>query len=302
MTECTANNEDDPSPSACWLSALSGHALTASIVLPLVFGIASALAEPLTATEERGLKPKDSFKECDGCPEMVVLPAGSFTMGSPANWEDRQEREREGPQHSVTFARQFAVGKFAVTFDEWDACVADGGCDGYRPSDEGWGRDRRPVINVSWNDAKAYVEWLSHKTGKNYRLLSEAEREYVTRAGTSTPFWWGSSILPQQANYDSKWGYRERTVPVDTFQANPWGLYQVHGNVSDWTEDCWNASYSGAPTDGSAWTSGDCTIRVFRGGSWFSSATTLRAAYRNGNFTVVRNSYFGFRVARTITP
>ena len=154
-----------------------------------------------------------------------------------------------------------------MTFDEWDACVADGGCNGYQPSDEGWGRGRRPVINVSWDDAKAYVAWLSNKTGKTYRLLSEAEREYVTRAGTTTPFWWGSSISTSQANYDGtntygsgvKGEFRHETLPVDSFQPNPWGLYQVHGNVWEWVEDCYHESYAGAPSDGSAWTFEDCS-------------------------------------------
>ena len=163
-------------------------------------GVFPSGVTPLSPERERALKPKDTFKECDTCPEMVVVPAGSFMMGSPASEEDRSPHE--GPQHRVTFRPAFAVGKFAVTFDEWDACVADGGCNGYRPKDEGWGRGKRPVINVSWNDAKAYVAWLSRKTGKTYRLLSEAEREYVTRAGTTTPFWWGSSISTSQANYD----------------------------------------------------------------------------------------------------
>jgi formylglycine-generating enzyme required for sulfatase activity len=184
---------------------------------------------PLSAAEEQVLKPKDSFKECAQCPEMVVVPAGSFTMGSPDGEEGRIEEE--GPQHRVTFGRSFGVGKFAVTFEEWDACVADSGCNGYMPSDEGWGRWRRPVINVSWDDAKAYVRWLSRKTGKSYRLLSEAEREYVTRAGTTTPFWWGASISTQQANYNGNYAYgaeatgvsRRQTVPVDSFEPNPWG-------------------------------------------------------------------------------
>src|SRR6516164_4838068 len=160
---------------------------------------------PLSAAEERVLKPKDSFKECAQCPEMVVVPAGSFTMGLPDGEEGRIEEE--GPQHRVTFGKSFGVGKFAVTFEEWDACVADSGCNGYMPSDEGWGRGRRPVINVSWDDAKAYVRWLSRKTGKSYRLLSEAEREYVTPAGTTTPFWWGASISTQQANYNGSYTY-----------------------------------------------------------------------------------------------
>jgi formylglycine-generating enzyme required for sulfatase activity len=252
----------------------------------------------LTAAQERGLKPKDSFKECDKCPEMVAMPAESFKMGSPNSEKDRHKDE--GPQHRVTFDRAFAVGKFAVTFDEWDACVADGGCNGYRPSDEGWGRGGRPVINVSWDDAKNYAAWLSRKTGKTYRLLSEAEREYVTRAGTTEPFWWGLSISPQQANYEVK---HKQTVPVDSFQPNPWGLYQVHGNVWEWTEDCYHDSYNGAPADGAAWTTGDCSWRVVRGGSWFNLPRFLRAANRLKTPSVQRlYDIIGFRVGRTLTP
>src|SRR5262249_50892071 len=164
----------------------------------------------------------------------------------------------------------------AVTFDEWDACVQDGGCRGYAPADQGWGRGRRPVINVSWDDAKAYVTWLSGKTGRSYRLPSEAEREYVTRAGTTTPFWWGSSISLREANYNGTVAYaggptgesRQGTVPVDSFEPNPWGLYQVHGNVFEWVEDCWQAGYADAPPDGSARTPAGCQDRVIRGGSW----------------------------------
>jgi formylglycine-generating enzyme required for sulfatase activity len=264
----------------------------------------------LTVAEERALKLKDGFKECDKCPEMVVAPSGSFTMGSPESEQGRHNNE--GPQHQVTLARSFAVGRFAVTFDEWDACVAAGGCNGYKPSDQGWGRGRRPVINVSWDDAKAYAAWLSGKTEKTYRLLSEAEREYVTRASTSTPFWWGSSISPQQANFGgtytdgggSKGTYQKRTLPVDSFQPNPWGLYQVHGNVWEWTEDCYHDGYAGAPSDGSAWTSGgDCSRREQRGGSWLvDSAADLRAAFRVWNGAGNRFDNLGFRVGRTLTP
>jgi formylglycine-generating enzyme required for sulfatase activity/tetratricopeptide (TPR) repeat protein len=262
----------------------------------------------LTPAKERALKPKDSFKECDACPEMVVVPAGSFTMGSPAN--ELQRDDDEGPQHQVTFAQAFAVGKYAVTFEEWDACVRDGGCDSYRPADKGWGRGRQPVINVSWSDAKSYVAWLTGKTGKPYRLLSEAEREYVTRAGTTKPFWSDSTISIEQANYDGNatYGngrtgeYRRRTVPVDSYQPNSWGLYQVHGNVHEWTEDCWNNNYNGAPTDGSAWTSGNCAFRVMRGGSWFSDPAKLRSAHRaNMPVSSGRSEAIGFRVARTLT-
>ena len=261
---------------------------------------------PLSGAQERGLKPKDSFRECANCPEMVVVPAGSFMMGSPENEEQRNNSE--GPQHRVTIAKPFAVGRFAVTFDEWDACVAAGGCNGYIPPDQGWGRGRRPVINVSWNDAKAYVAWLSGTTEKSYRLLSEAEREYVARAGTETPFWWGSSITTQDANYNgnytyaggAKGEYQQRTLAVESFQPNPWRLYQVHGNVWEWVEDCWHDSYAGAPADGTAFTAVDCRVHVVRGGSWFNVPRLLRAAFRLGN--VNRGNRFGFRVGRTLTP
>jgi formylglycine-generating enzyme required for sulfatase activity len=153
------------------------------------------------------------FKDCPDCPEMVIAPAGRFTMGSP---ENEPEHQGDETQHEVRFAKPFAVGRFAVTFAEWEACVADAGCGGYRPADEGWGRDDRPVINVNWNDAKLYVQWLSAKTGKQYRLLSEPEREYVARAGTVTPFWWGSSITPAQANYDGSAKPYKGAVPKST--------------------------------------------------------------------------------------
>jgi formylglycine-generating enzyme required for sulfatase activity len=166
------------------------------------------------------------------------------------------------------------------------------------------------VINVSWEDAKAYVVWLSRKTGKSYRLLSEAEREYVTRAGTTTPFWWGASISTQQANYNGTYTYgtgatgvsRRQTVPVNSFQPNPWGLYQVHGNVWEWTEDCWHDDYLGAPSDGSAWTSGGCSDRVIRGGAWYVYPWLLRAAFRIWNSANGRDNVVGFRLGRTLSP
>jgi formylglycine-generating enzyme required for sulfatase activity len=240
-------------------------------------------------------KPGEVFQDCEKCPEMVVVPSGKFTMGSLATEENHPKNEE--PQHEVTIAKPFAVGRFAATFKEWHACVADGGCKGYRPADEGWGRGWRPVINVSWDDAKTYVTWLSAKTGKTYRLLSEAEREYVTRAGTTTPYWWGSgsSISARRANYSGV-----ETVPVDFFQPNPWGLYQVHGNVYDWTEDCYHDSYTGAPTDGSAWASSDCRGRVLRGGSWLYSPWFLRAVSREWNSADFRGIGFSFRVGRAL--
>lgn len=196
----------------------------------------------------------------------------------------------EQPRHKVRIAELFAVGRFAVTFDEWEACVASGGCKNHRPGDRGWGRGRRPAINLWWEDAKAYVGWLSQRTGRPYRLLTEAEREYVTRGGTQTPFWWGTSITTDRANYDGKFGYpkaaegrgtfRRQTLPVDSFEPNPWGLYQVHGNVYEWVEDCWKDDYVGAPVDGSARVEAECTRRVMRGGSYNFAPWHLRAAAR----------------------
>ena len=250
-----------------------------------------------------------SFQDCRNCPEMVIVPSGSFTMGSPIF--EQENASSEQPQHEVTIAKPFAVGKFAVTFAEWDDCVAAGGCGGYKPDDVGWGRSDHPVIKVSWNDAKAYVAWLSKKTGAAYRLLSEAEREYAARAGTTTPFWWGSTIAPDQANYDgtsiyagggSKGEWWKKPVPVQSFKPNPWGLHQVHGNVWEWGEDCWHASYDGAPKDGSAWTTEGCESRVLRGGSWYNYPRYLRSACRNNYLTSDRSSTAGFRVARTLNP
>lgn len=260
--------------------------------------LGSRSASPLSGDEECALEAKSEFKECEKCPTMVVIPAGKFNMGSPKNEPERGDNE--GPQHRVTIVQPFAAGKFTVTFEEWEVCVVEGGCDGYSPKDEGWGRGRMPAINVSWWDAKAYVAWLSKKTGKAYRLLSEAEWEYAARGGTITPFWWGKLISTDQANYSG--AYRRRTVPVDNFQPNPFGLYQVHGNVWQWVEDCWHDSYSGAPTDGSGWKTGDCLTRVLRGGSWVNVSRNLRAALRYNGYPDARISDGGFRVARTLIP
>jgi formylglycine-generating enzyme required for sulfatase activity len=269
-------------------------------------------ARPLSASEQRALRPMDHFKECDACPEMVVIPAGDFVMGAPEGEEGSTADER--PQRRVAFAHAFAVGRFAVTFDEWDACVAAGGCRNQRPPDRGWGRGTRPVIDIWWSDAQAYVAWLSRTTGRPYRLLTEAEREYVTRAGSMTPFWWGSRISARDANYDASFAYpgkggemgeyRRRTMPVDAFRPNPWGLYQVHGNVYEWVQDCWRDTYAGAPTDGSAWVTRDCERRVMRGGSWnfapwharaASRCQIAAAAFANGGVVGV-----GMRVARDL--
>ena len=244
------------------------------------------------------------FRDCDACPEMVVIPAGSFVMGSPASEAERFADE--GPQREVTIPRAFSIGKYEVTFDEWDACLRDGGC-GIGAADLGWGRGRRPVINVSWNNAKQYAAWLARKTGKNYRLLSEAEWEYAARAGTTTPFHTGATIDPTQANYFSKVSYagsptaadQGKTVPVGSYAPNAFGLYDMHGNVWEWTEDCWHGSFSGAPSDGGAWIAGSCGERVLRGGSWFDVPRIVRSARRSRSDAGNRFGYSGFRVALT---
>ena len=280
--------------------------LGAAIIVWLTMPAASAASTqvaPLSPMQEKALKTHDTFKECANCPEMVVVRAGSFRMGSPAS--EPGHSVDEGPQHRVTIARRFAVGRFEVTFDEWDACVDDGGCNDYMPSDEGWGRGRRPVINVSWHDAKAYVAWLSKKTGKSYRLLSGSEYEYATRAGTQTAYPWGNAVGRNNANCHacgSQWDARE-TAPVGSFAANRFGLYDMVGNVREWTEDCYHNNYSGAPADGTAWIEGaNCYNRVVRGGSFLLAPAFLRSASRYWFTTDYRLRYLGFRVARTLAP
>jgi formylglycine-generating enzyme required for sulfatase activity len=242
------------------------------------------------------------FRDCADCPEMVVVPAGSFMMGSPASEEDRDGDE--GPQHWVTIARLFAVGKFEVTFAEWDACVASGGCS-HRPDDEGMGRGRRPVMNVSWDAiTEQYLPWLSRTAGKTYRLLSEAEWEYAARAATTTPFSTGQMITSDQANFDDRSRimgiWRQKTVEVGSFQPNSFGVHDMHGNVSEWVEDCVNYTYRGAPLDGSAWKAGICGLRVSRGGAWGDRLAHLRSSDRTDRRPGARSQSIGFRVATTL--
>jgi formylglycine-generating enzyme required for sulfatase activity len=242
------------------------------------------------------------FKDCPDCPEMVVIPAGEFTMGSPPS-----ELGAEA-QHRVTIRYPFSVSKFEITFEEWDLCVNDGGCGGYRPDDEGWGRGKQPIMNISWLDAKSYVDWLSKKTGKLYRLLSESEWEYAARAGTSTTFAVGNSISPNLANYNASIDgsehpqlNRQKTLQVGSFRPNDFGLYDMFGNVSEWVEDCWNEDYTiGVPNDGSAWLQGKCNGRVVRGGSWEDSEAELRSAARTGGNQDDRFYTDGLRVAREL--
>ena len=211
--------------------------------------------EAAAKRERDSRTPGRKFRDCEECPELVVVPSGSYEMGSPS-WEEGRSGD-EGPVHRVSIAEPFAVGVHEVTFREWDACRRAGGCS-HNPGDRGWGRGDRPVIDVSWKDAREYMRWLSRKTGAEYRLLSESEWEYVARAETSGPFHFGSTISPEHANYDGNFAYgsgrkgryRKRTVPVGSFPANGFRLHDVHGNVWEWVEDCWHGSYRGAPSNG----------------------------------------------------
>ncbi|MBM3524418.1 MAG: formylglycine-generating enzyme family protein, partial [Alphaproteobacteria bacterium] len=224
-------------------------------------------------------------------PEMVVVPAGQFMMGSESSGS-KEERQA----HPVTFARPFAVGRYAVTFDEWDAFVAAGGSK-HRPGDRGWGRGRRPVINVSWDDAKSYVAWLSQVTGKQYRLLSEAEWEYAARGGSDEEVHGKGNANCNGCG--SKWDNKQ-TAPVGSFKPNAYGLFEMLGNVWEWTEDAWHDSYKGAPNDGRAWVEEKALSRVRRGGSWGYNPGNVRSAIRSRLDPEFRNSVVGFRVARTL--
>jgi formylglycine-generating enzyme required for sulfatase activity len=266
---------------------------------------AAPCVETLVGSEKRCLKPGDSFKDCPECPEMVVVPVGSFMMGSPAS--ERDHDKDEGPQRKVTIARSIAVGKFEVKADEWDSCAAEGKC---RSSGQIPGRGKHPVVHVSWNDiTNDYLPWPSRKTGETYRLLTEAEWEYAARAGTTTPFSTGPTITPEQANFNGNFTYggsakgknRGETVEVGSFQPNAFGLHDMYGNVWEWVEDCYKNTYSGGPIDGSAAKFGDCNLRVLRGGSW-TSAEGLRSADRGRNSSDLKDNDVGFRVARTLTP
>ena len=270
--------------------------------------------------------PMADGQPCPSCPELTVVPSGSFMMGSPDS-EPEREAASESPQMKVAIARPFAVGKFAITRVEFEAFAkstnytATPACRSGSRSEVAPGKswrdpgfaqdDRHPVVCIPWADVVQYLNWLSKITGRTYRLLSDAEREYVTRAGTTTPFWWGSSITPAQANYKgnevysgggSKGDYRYRTVPVESFAPNSWGLYNVHGNVWEWLQDCWNESHDGNPGDGTAREVGDCSKRVERGGGWSNSPSKLRSARRISARLKGATDVRGFRVGRDMAP
>lgn len=329
---------------ACARAVLLGiglHVLggCASASKPEVKSVAAMAEHRASAARPESDSAGQRFKECPGCPEMVVLPAGTFTMGAP---QSEASRDDEGPQHPVTIERPFAIGVAAVTRGEYgmfvrethartgDGCyvLAAGGGDAEKRADASWldpgmnQTDRDPVVCVSWEDAMAYVVWINGKVTSRareegpYRLPTEAEWEYAAHAGTTTRYWWGDSagsvcryangadLAAQRAN--PEWTAAEcddgyvSTSPSGTFVANGFGLYDMAGNVSQWIEDCYHDDYAGAPDDGSAWTSGACDRRVVRGGSWHSAPGDLRVARRGGFPSDLRSDAVGFRVVRTV--
>lgn len=237
-----------------------------------------------------------TFRDCSDCPQMVSIPAGQFTMGSPSSESDRNQSE--GPQRRVTVPA-FAAGKYEVTWAEWDSCVAASGCAPLQS--DGWGGGSRPVTGVSWNHAVAYAKWLSNRTGQAYRLLSEAEWEYAARAGSSGRWSFGESEKPLGSYAWYAANENRQTHPVGTKLPNLFGLYDMYGNVWEWVEDCWANSYAaGQPSDGRAFITDACPKRVSRGGSFADTLPRLRTAYRNWQEPTLELANWGFRVARTL--
>ena len=300
--------------------------LVAFISLLTVASLTIHAAQARQSASRAPLKSGQTLKECRNCPEMIVIPAGSFMMGSPADEPERRENERH---HRQTIARSFAMAKTEVTWDQWEACVRDRWCDGIavenslRTLENGqpntnfkdWGRGTRPVIGVSWFDAQMFVGWLNWKTGEDdaYRLPSEAEWEYAARAGTTTPYPWGNKLDHNYGNFgipgpglggktEGRDIWADETAPVASFPANAFGLYDTHGNVFEWVEDCFEVDRAHAPADGSANKQGDCANRVFRDGTFLSNPYMQRSARRGAPYPATRRgrNYLGFRVAKTL--
>jgi formylglycine-generating enzyme required for sulfatase activity len=268
------------------------------ITTVVLTGCLPAAAQGLQAME--GISPLEQIEAA-----MVLIPGGRFVMGS--NPAELGHKKREEPQHEVQL-RPFALSRTEVTFEQWDACVQDGGCSP-QTEDNGWGRGKQPVFDVSWPEAQAFIVWLNRKTSRTYRLPSEAEWEYAARASTTTSFHTGATITPQQANFDGtetecappRCTARRKTIAVGSLGFNAFGLHDMHGNVSEWVQDCWHVDYNGAPNDGSAWQT-HCSIdtrHVVRGGKWNTDAQHLRSASRNWGPTL-NESGNGFRLARSL--
>jgi formylglycine-generating enzyme required for sulfatase activity len=261
-------------------------------IVGLALAVCVSESASSAGTDEEHL-PGELFRDCPDCAELVVVPSGEFDMGSDL-------KPTEQPVHRVRIDQNFAIGRRNVTFAEWDRCVAAGGCK-FSPPDQGWGRGDHPVTNVSWDDAKEFIAWLSKTAGKSYRLPTEAEWEYAARGGSTTPYWWGKDVGVGHAQCaECGESGTAKAVPVGSFRPNAFGLYDTAGNAAEWVEDCWNPSYRGAPSDGSAWMSGDCTLRVLRGGSFGDKAIALRSSARFRYDEDVRYYANGFRVARDL--
>jgi formylglycine-generating enzyme required for sulfatase activity len=300
------------------------------LTLALAILVIAAATGDAQSTARPGVKPPakpgSTFTECRNCPAMVVLPPGAFTVGSPADEPERRDNE---PQKRITIARAFAIGRTEVTWDQWEACVRDRWCDGVgvenalKTNEDGtpnkafvdWGRGKRPVVGPSWFDAQTFVGWLNWKTGQDdaYRLPSEAEWEYAARAGTTTPYPWGAKLDHNYGNFggpgpglggkaEGRDQWVDQTAPVASFPANAFGLYDMHGNVFEWVEDCYEADRAHTPADGTANKEGNCANRVFRDGTFMSNPYMQRSARRGAPYPATRRgrNYLGFRVARTL--
>ncbi len=265
--------------------------------------VSPVMAQTQAQTQAEGPKKGTVFKDCAECPEMVVVPKGIYIMGLGG-------KNRHGPPHRVNIKQPFAVGRYEVKFSEWFACVREEACR-HKPHDHNWGTIGRPVINVTWAQAKNFTRWLTKKTGHKYRLPTEAEWEYVARGGTTTQFWWGDKPGNKQANCrdcESRTCCTAKdhsccshgTLPVGSFAANPYGVFDTAGNVFEWTEDCWNRDHKGAPKDASARREGDCRNRVIRGGSFYYFNKVARSFYRSKNPPGVKSYWLGFRVVRAL--
>ena len=297
-----------PPPAVASLEASPPASPQTPPAVPPAAAVAIGPPPPVAANDPGG----EVFKECDDCPEMVVVPAGRAMLGSPAGESGRQTFE--AAPHMVEIAKPFAVGRYAVTFAQWDACYSEGACGHRRLGDLDFGRGKHPAIFATWADAQLYVQWLKRKTGQPYRLLSEAEWEYSARGCKSlkcayAPFWFGA-IKPELAVYDTRRSYDGspkanpglKTLPVDSGPPNPFGLYNMLGNVRQWTLDCWNPAPSTVASNGAPILSGDCTARATRGGSWADDPAKLRAAARDYESVDEGSERIGFRVARDLGP